>query len=140
MLEVAFDAKFTIKSRRLLVYGLTDEMIDELTKEEMKTLIAITSKFTSIMNKANVLKVPFKDVTPNMKPVARSRFKKKLIELGIMNEYNGKLWISPLILEPLEDKNIINFKHHVQQAWIYLFHDKDKRFDGIDDFIKDIFK
>jgi hypothetical protein len=136
----SYNKSVKMEKQYLLVNWLTDEMIDKLTKEEMKAFIAITSKFTSIMNKANVLKVPFKDVTPKMKPVARSRFKKKLIELEIINEYKGKLWISPFVLDPLDDKNIINFKHHVQQTWIYLFHDKDRKFDGIDDFIEDIFK
>jgi hypothetical protein len=122
------------------MHGFDEEIIDNLTKEELKTLLKIFSKFDSIMTKANILKVPFKEVTPEMKTVARSRFKKKLIELNIMQEYRGKLWFSPLLLEPLEDKNINNFKHYCQQAWIYLFVDKDKYIDGLNDFINYIFE
>jgi hypothetical protein len=137
--EVSYKFKHTIKSRRAYMIGFTDEIVDALTKDELKTLLGIFRKFKSGMNKANVLRVPFKDITPNMTPVARSRFKKKLIEANVMQEYKGKLWISPLILEPLDDKNIPNFKHWCQQAWIYLFIDEGRHTEGIEDFIEEIF-
>ena len=141
-IEVRQDAHFLQRSRKIMLVNFdSNEIIDTLTKEELKTMYLIFNSFDSTMNKANILKVSFSSITKNLKTVSRSRFKKKLIDLGIIANFRNKLWINPFILEPRNDKNISDYKHWVQQSWKYLFIDKDhKDRKYLDGFIDEIFE
>jgi hypothetical protein len=136
-LDIGYTDRFAIRGQKMYVWKL-DDLIDVLTKEELKQLIRIFDD-TKLYTKANILKVSFTKATQGLKPVARSRLKKKLLENGIILEYNGKIMINPYILVPRNDKDIRNFQYLVQKTYKYLTEDKDIEFEGRDEFIDYIF-
>ena len=133
------NVRFTIKGQKMYVVGL-EKLVDIFTKDEHKMFYRMTERRAGKISQANILLVPFKEITEGMKPVARSRFKKKLLENGILLSYRKKLMFNPYILVPGNDKNIPNFGYWVQQVWKYLNDNKDAYLDGIEDFIGEIFK
>jgi len=139
--EITFKKKqnrFLIRGQKMYTGRLSD-LVDIFTKDELKTFYKIVDEPTNF-TKANILKKKFKDITPNMKTVARSRFKKKMIDNDIIKIYRNKIFFNPMILLPRTDKNIHNFQHLVQRSWINLFENKDVGFEGLDDFIDYIFE
>jgi len=132
--------KFMIRGNKMYVKGF-EELVIELTKNELLAFLKIYSDDNNVkeITKANILKKPFKYYTKQLTDSQRSKLKKKLFEIGAIAEYNKKIMINPFILLPRNDKNIKNFQHLVQRTWIYLFKDKDKWFNGINDFISEIF-
>ncbi len=130
-------ARFMIKGRKMYIWKIED-MLDVLSKEEFKTILKIYDD-NRLTSRGNVLLVPFNKATLEMKTVARSRFKKKLLTNGLAIEYENRIMLNPYIFVPRNDKNIENFQHLVQRTYKYLSEDKDLYFEGIDDFVKEIF-
>lgn len=136
--EIDTVAKFPTRGLKMYVSKIED-MIDVLSKEEFKRILRIFDDSNSV-NMAGVLKVPFLRCTLGMKPVARSRFKKKLIDFNIATEHNKKLMLNPLIFETRNDKNIENFRYKVQRIYKYLQEDKDLYSEWMDGFVEYIFE
>ena len=130
-------ARFMIKGRKMYIWKIED-MLDVLSKEEFKTILKIYDD-NSLTSRGNVLLVPFRKATEHMSKVMRSRFKRKLLTNGLAIEYENRIMLNPYIFVPRNDKNIENFQHLVQRTYKYLSEDKDLYFDGIDDFVKEIF-
>ena len=126
--------RFSVRGSKMYVKAFED-VVDVLSKSELKMLLRIMDDTDSI-NRFNVIVVPFDKVTPDIDRTKRSKFKRKLLDNGIMQEYKGKLIISPFILLPRGSKDVRNSQYLTQRAWVYLFVDKDKYVDGIDEFIR----
>lgn len=130
------DDKFMRKGAKMYVDSLKG-LVDLLTKDEFKTLLDLFS--TDNVDYCNVLIKPFKDVTSNMHTSNRSKFKKKLIENGVLFEYQNKLMINPFLFIPRGDRNIKNCNWLTQKVWTYLVEDCSAKVDNIEEHIEHIF-
>jgi hypothetical protein len=115
--------KFLVRGQKMYIWKL-DDLIDVLSKQELKTFMKMCNDTENISN-ANLLLESFKYFTEDMTTVARSRFKKKLLDSGAIHDHHGLLIINPFILVPRQDKNIPNFQYLVQRIYKYLVQDKD---------------
>ena len=96
-------------------------LIEVLTKEEVKRTIGLFDR--NCIDYNNILTKSFLQLTSDMSKSARSRFKHKLLEHNILQEYNGKLMLNPYIFIPRGDKNIPNSQNLTQRVWKYMFTD-----------------
>lgn len=122
--------KFTQRGYKMYNKGVV-HLIDVFTREEMKRTILLFSKDNIDYN--NILIKSFLDITNDMSKAARSRFKRKLIDNQVIQEFNNKLMVNPYIFVPRGDKNIHNSQHLTQRVWKYLFEDANI---GSDEVIK----
>ena len=74
-INTSWTDRFIKRGQRMYMWKAED-MIDIFTKEELKTVFNMFGEAKNF-TKANILKVPFRKATADMKPVARSRLKKK---------------------------------------------------------------
>ena len=96
-------------------------LIMNLSKQELLTTMRLYDK-TSI-DKFNMLAKPFNKLTPDLSTVARSKLKRKLLDLGVLGEVNKKLMLNPYTFIPKGTKDIRNCNWLTQRAWKYLFED-----------------
>ncbi len=106
--------------------GSINVLLDLLTKNEFKMLL---SWFSDNCDGNNLLTSSFKDLTPKMHKVNRSKFKKKLIENNIIHEYRNRIMLNPYIFKPTSTKH--NYAYLTQRLWTYLFENKDNVTDEI---------
>lgn len=114
------NTKFLQRGYKMYNNGVIS-LIEVLTKDEIKRTIALFDNTCIDYN--NILIKPFLQLTSDMSKAARSRFKHKLIEHNILQEYNGKFMLNPYIFVPRGDKNIPNSQNLTQRVWKYLFTD-----------------
>ena len=96
-------------------------LVELFTKEEIKRTIMLFDG--SVIDYNNILMKSFLELTKDMSKAARSRFKKKLLEHQVLQEFNKRLMLNPYIFVPRGDKNIPNSQHLTQRVWKYLFDD-----------------
>lgn len=96
-------------------------LIINLSKQELLTTIRLYDK-TSV-DKFNILTKPFNKLTPELSTVARSKLKRKLLDLGVLGEVNKKLMLNPYTFIPKGTKDIRNCNWLTQRVWKYLFED-----------------
>ena len=113
------------------------QLVDKLTKNEFKLVLGMYDKQT--INRYNVLTKPFKYFTPDMADSTRSRFKRKLIEEGIIGVYGKHIMLNPYIFISKGDKNIRNCVYLTQQVWKYMFMDVDAGNDAVNVHAEHIF-
>ena len=116
------DNRYTIKGYKMYQNGVK-ALIDILTKTELKLVIDMYGVHSVDYN--NILTKGFKEFTKDMADSTRSRFKRKLIDNGIIGEYKKKIMLSPYIFLPKGDKNIRNCNHLTQRVFKYVFMDAD---------------
>lgn len=104
-------------------------LVEIFTKDEIKRTILLFDANTIDYN--NMLMKSFLEATKDMSKAARSRFKHKLIDNQVLQEYNNKLMLNPFIFIPRGDKNIPNSQHLTQRVWKYLFVDANGGSDEI---------
>lgn len=117
------DDKYIIRGHKMYNIGVIG-LLDVLTKDELKRLIIMFD--SKVVDYHNLLMKPFLALTEDMSKSSRSRFKAKLIENNILQEYNKRLMMNPYIFMPRGDKNIKNSKWLTQQVWQWMFEDHDK--------------
>ena len=106
--------------------GSIDKLLDLLSKKEMKFIL---DWFANHSNGNNLLTSTFTKLTSNMNRSSRSRFKKKLSDNMIIQEYRGQIMLNPFIFKPTSTSH--NYAHLTQQLWKYLFMDKDTGSDEV---------
>ena len=119
------DQKFIIRGHKMYDKGVED-LIKALTKQEALTVIG-WHKDTDIVGLNNIFKVNFRTLTMDMSRSSRSKFKRKLIDAGVLLEYGSykRMLLNPYMFLPRIDKNIHNSQYLTQRAWNYLENDKD---------------
>lgn len=123
------DTKFIQRGYKMYNYGI-DYIIDNFTKSEMKRIMKLYDKHT--VDYYNMLILPFNQLTPDLHPSDRSKFKRKLIDKRIIQIYNKRMMLNPFIFVPKGDKNIQNCNHLTQQVWKYMFEDVNNWSDRIE--------
>ena len=118
-------SRFAQKGARMYHKRFRD-VLEGLSKKEALMLIDLVD-MSDKMTAGNVLKVKrLSELFPDVDRAVLSRFKKKLYDLGVLDDYRGRFMLNPFLFKPRNDKNIRNFQYLVQQAWLYLFVDKDR--------------
>lgn len=112
------NSKFLRRGHKMYNNGVLG-LVDILTKEEIKRTINIFD----FLDYNNILVGSFLNATKDMSKAARSRYKSKLLENKIMQEYNNKLMFNPFTFVPKGDKNIPNSQYLTQRVWEYMFID-----------------
>lgn len=130
------DNRFVVRGLKMYATGI-DYLIENLTKKELQTVNAMFD--TKTIDKFNCLTLAFKDVTLYYDKSDRSKYKKKLIELRIILDYNKKIMLNPFIFNPIGDKNILNCNYLTQQVWKYLVEDCNNYSDEIENHVNIIF-
>lgn len=114
------DNRYGIKGYKMYNNGVMS-LIDILTKSEMKQTIELFGGKS--INYYNVLMAPFHKLTSSMSKAARSRYKHKLLDGGIIIEYNKRIMLNPFIFNSKGDKNIRNCVYLTQRVWKYMVED-----------------
>lgn len=141
--EIIGDLKQTQCDNRFIVRGLKmyatgiDYLIENLTKKELQTVNAMFD--AKKMDRFNCLTINFREATLSYDKSDRSKYKKKLIELRIILDYNKKIMLNPFIFQPIGDKNVINCNYLTQQVWKYLVEDCNNYSDEIEKHLSLIF-
>jgi len=97
-----------------------ETLLDILTKRELKLVLEMFREYT---DEFNLLTSSFRDITKDMDRFARSKFKRKLIDLFIIQEHRGRIMLNPHIFRPTTTK--YNGIYRTQGLWTYLFENKD---------------
>ena len=141
--EVHGDLKEKQKDNRFIRRGFKmynqgiESIIENFTKGESLKIIRMFD--SERVNRFNILNLPFKDYTEDMHTTDRSKFKKKLIENGVICEHNKLMMLNPYMFVPRGTKDIINCNYLTQQVWTYLFEDLNKDNEAIINHAKIIF-
>lgn len=128
--EVHGDLKEKQKDNRFIRRGFKmynqgiESIIENFTKGESLKIIRMFD--SERVNRFNILNLPFKDYTEDMHTTDRSKFKKKLIDNGVICEHNKLMMLNPYMFVPRGTKDIINCNYLTQQVWTYLFEDLNK--------------
>jgi len=133
-------SKYPIQGHKMYTKGIL-ELIDVVSKVELKRIIEWHAN-SNIIGKHNILLVKFKDLTKDMTTVARSKFKRKLLDNEIIVEYGShkRLMLNPYAFLPRNDKNVDDSQHMDQLVWKYLVLDKDTYDPNLSSHIKTIFE
>jgi hypothetical protein len=137
VLNASSNDRFVVRGAKMYI-GSFEDLIDQFSKREIKMIMQLL-KDTKKYDRFNVLTVSFRDLFDGMDRTNKSKFKRKLLEHKVIAEYNGKYMINPYILLPKGTKDIRNSQYWIQRVWMYLFVDKDKWLDGIDDMVEVVF-
>jgi hypothetical protein len=122
------DTKFIRKGDKMYSTGI-GLLLDNLSTTEIKRVLALCDK--KHMNYYNIITSKFNEVFADMDKSHRSRFKRKLLDTMILQEYNKRLMFNPYIFIPRPDRNIHNSQHLTQRVWTWMFTDKDAATDDI---------
>ncbi len=116
------DSKYTKKGHKMYNYGFR-EVVKNFTKDEAIRIIDFFDN--KLVDYHNLLMPSFLELTKSMDSATRSRFKRKLIDNMVIQEYNKRLMLNPYIFLPRGDANIRNSRYLTQKVWEWLFMDKD---------------
>jgi hypothetical protein len=114
------DNRFIKRGRKMYSYSI-HYLIDNCSKTELKTLMYMFE--SQNIDYFNILKHKWSSLVPNGDSYSKSKFKKKLKDKNIVQEYNKKIMLNPYIFIPIGDKNIRNSQWLTQKVWTYLFED-----------------
>ncbi len=126
--EIKNTKRYEVKGNKMYIATLMD-MHDTLTKTEFK-LIVNAFDDSKIVDKDNILLVPFRKITDTLDTRRRSEMKKRLLDSNIVLIYNKRIMFNPFIFCPRDDKNYNNHKFMIQRVWTYLNDDVDKNYDS----------
>ena len=130
------DDKFIARGYKMYNDGVI-RLFTALTKTEAIKAIELFDEKT--VDRFNVLVGKFSDYTSEMHKTDRSKFKKKLIDNEIIQEFNKKIMLNPYIFIPKGDKNLKNSNYLTQRVWNYLFLDCDGKSEEIEKHAKRMF-
>lgn len=122
------DSKHPVRGHKMYNYGFR-EVIKNFTRDE--TIRIIDFFDNKLVDYHNILMPSFLELTKGMPVATRSRFRAKLIDNMVLQEYNKRLMLNPYIFLPRGDANIRNSRHLTQRVWRWLFTDKDAATDAI---------
>ena len=123
------DDKFMARGYKMYNDGVI-RLFTALTKTEAIKAIELFDEKT--VDRFNILVGKFSDYTSEMHKTDRSKFKKKLIDNEIIQEFNKKIMLNPYIFIPKGDKNLKNSNYLTQRVWNYLFLDCDGKSEEIE--------
>ena len=130
------DNKFMIRGYKMYNDGVI-RLFTALTKAEAIRAIELFDEKT--VDRFNILVGKFSDYTSDMHKTDRSKFKKKLIDSEIIQEFNKKIMLNPYIFIPKGDKNLKNSNYLTQRVWNYLFLDCNAKSEEIEKHAKLMF-
>lgn len=123
------DDKFMARGYKMYNDGVI-RLFTAFTKTEAIKAIELFDEKT--VDRFNILVGKFSDYTSEMHKTDRSKFKKKLIDNEIIQEFNKKIMLNPYIFIPKGDKNLKNSNYLTQRVWNYLFLDCNSKSEEIE--------
>lgn len=130
------DDRYIARGYRMYNTGV-EFLINNLSRKELLVTLGLYGAET--VDYHNVLMKPFSKLTSELDTASRSRLKKKLLELGVIGECNGKIMLNPFLFIPKGDKNIKNCMWFTQRAWKYLFNDMNAVDDQLESYVEHVF-
>ncbi len=130
------DDRFAQRGYKMYNIGI-EFLVQNLSKKEL--LVTLSLYGSDTIDYHNLLIKPFSKLTKELDTATRSRLKKKLLELGVIGEYEGKIMLNPFMFLPKGDKNIKNSQSLTQRTWKYLFQDMNAVDEGLEAYIRHVF-